>query len=113
MARFQKQQTNIDNLQPTWNYFVDVYSFRFVFSSRAEIEEYLAHFRRKIDSSSADGAERWERNTRWFGGGGNCGDHWDRQSCFDMLPLYLFEESKRLRVVKALERALALKNFVE
>jgi hypothetical protein len=115
MARFQKQQSNSDTLQPTWKYYVDVCSFTFVFSSRAQIEEYLAHFRCKIHPSSADGADRPHEYNDEEGRfiGWNPGDHWERQSRFNELPLYLFEEPKRLKVIKALERALALKNFVD
>ncbi|HEX9996478.1 MAG TPA: hypothetical protein VGB45_04985 [Abditibacterium sp.] len=99
MARFWKTdaQSRPNPLVPDWIYFVEVCSFTFTFSSRKHIEKYLAHFSQKIHPSSADGATH---------GSYSHGDHWERQSCFDELPLYLFEEPKRLKVVKALTRAL-------
>ena len=33
-------------------------------------------------------------------------DHWEIQRWFEQLPMYLLEELKRVKVVKALERAL-------
>jgi hypothetical protein len=84
---------------------VEVCGFTFSFGSLEHIREYLEHFSRKVHPSSADGAER--RVNSWpLGGIFSVGDHWERQSRFDELPLYLFEESKRLKVIKALQRAL-------
>jgi hypothetical protein len=35
-------------------------------------------------------------------------DHWEAERWFERLPMYLLEEPKRLKVIKALERALTL-----
>jgi hypothetical protein len=40
----------------------------------------------------------------WLSGLGS-GDHWERQTKFDELPLYLREETKRQKVVQALSQA--------
>ena len=113
MARLWKTETpnRANSLIFDSTYFVEVCGFTFRFTSLEQIEEYRALYTRKIHPSSADGAERELRvhsktkhgDRVWML---SLGDHWERQSRFDRLPLYLREESKRLRVVKALERAL-------
>lgn len=99
MARFWKTdaQNRPNPLIPDWIYYVEVCSFTFTFGSLEHIEEYLAHFSQKIHPSRADGAAH---------GSYSHGDHFERQGMFDRLPLYLFEEPKRLKVVNALTRAL-------
>ena len=111
MSRNWKTAANENALVPDWTYHVEVCSFTFYFRSLEEVEEYLAYYRQKIPPSSADSAEREKRfHVKTATGGyfnwSNSGDHWERQSRFDELPLYLREEPKRLKVVKALERAL-------
>ena len=111
MSRHYKSATNENALVSDWTYYVEVCGFTFYFRSLEDVEEYLNYYRQKIHSSSADGADRpspfYTKDKQ-----GNpfpiysLGDHWERQSRFDELPLYLREESKRLKVVKALERAL-------
>ena len=109
MARYWKElaRNRSDNLHTEWHYFVHVCSFTFIFTTVTQIEEYRKHFAQKIRPASADGANRpiWRcadgtQLTR------HPGDHWERQSRFDVLPLYLFEEPKRQKIVKALERAI-------
>ncbi len=99
MARFWKTdaQNRVNPLVPDWIYFVEVCSFTFHFRSIEEIEEYLEEFSLKIHPSSADGVG--DNNYLY-------GDHFERRSNFDRLPLYLREEPKRLKVVKALQRAI-------
>ena len=75
-----------------WIYYVSVCSFTFAFFSLDMIERHLAHYSRKILPSSAVPACGWMEG--------------EPQTTFDRLPLYLRSESKRLRVVKALTRAL-------
>ena len=111
MSRHWKTATNENTLVPDRTYFVEVCGFTFRFSSPKHIEEYRAYYARKIHASSADGAEREKRHYIKTATGGhfawsNPGDHWDRRTRFDRLPLYLREEPKRLKVLKALQRAL-------
>ena len=111
MSRHWKSAPNENALLPTWTYFVEVCSFTFYFRSLEEVEEYLNYYRQKIHPSSADGNDRPNRFYVKTKRGGflthhSSGDHWERQSRFDELPLYLREEPKRRKVVKALERAL-------
>ncbi len=83
-----------------WSYAVHVCSFTFYFRSLEEIQEYLDYFSKKIHPSSAG----WAGDRRTYL---NVGDHSDRQTCFDRLPLYLQERPKRQRVIRALQKALA------
>lgn len=115
MSRFWKTdaQGRTEPLIPDWIYHVEVCGFTFRFRSLAEIEEYLDYYRQKIHPSSADGADRPGRLYERDSNGNRVwsfhpGDHWERQSHFDELPLYLREEPKRRKVVKALERALEM-----
>ena len=115
MARYWKEKLKgKQNLLLNWRYYVHVCSFTFVFASLSEIEEYRDYFSQKIHPSSADDVD-W-RNCRWWTPPNERGfswalDHWERQSRFDRLPLFLFEEPKRQKVVKALNEAL--KKFSE
>ena len=97
MSRHWKSAPNENSLVIDWTYFVEVCGFTFRFRSLEKIEEYLNYYRQKIHPSSADGVGDNDYSS---------GDHWERQSNFDRLPFYLREEPKRLKVVKALERAL-------
>lgn len=86
-----------------WVYFVQVCSFTFTFASVEQIAEYLRYYSHKIKPSSR-GPEfiyrpHWPLSS-W------AGDHWERQSHFAKLPLYLYKEPKRQKVITALERAL-------
>jgi len=76
---------------------VDVCGFRFFFHSVMQLELCVDYYSREIQPSS-----RLPVYSQNFGG-----DHWEMQRWFEQLPLYLLEKSKRPRVVKALERALA------
>ncbi len=108
MARFWKKDAkNRPNpLIPDWIYFVEVCSFTFEFRSVEDVADYLRHFSQKLRGSSADHASAKYPDSDWRREPCFAGDHWERQSCLDNLPLYLFEEPKRLEVVKALKRAL-------
>jgi hypothetical protein len=79
-------------LIPYYVYFVNVCSFTFEFHSIEEIETCLEYYSKKIHPSSRvhiDG-----------------GDSWEFQRWFEKLPMYLLEEPKRQKVVKALKEAL-------
>ena len=81
-----------DNIVERWVYFVEVCSFTFQFQSLAQIEECLAFFSQKIHPSSMQPDITLEHY--WQG--------WEQR-----LPRWLFEEPKRQRVARALQRALA------
>ena len=73
-------------------YFVRVCSFTFEFHSIEQIRFCLKYFEKKIHPSTRIdivGADSWEVQ-RWY----------------ERLPIYLFEEPKRQRVVKALMSAI-------
>ena len=80
------------NFVPKWVYFVRVCSFTFEFHSVAQINECLQYYSAKIHPSSRL----------------NVGDAsvWEVQRWFERLPMYLSEEPKRKRVVKALAAAM-------
>ena len=73
-------------------YFVRVCSFTFQFHSLPQIRAALQYYSRKIQPSS-----RVEIGAA---------DHWECERWFERLPLYLREEPKRQKVVKALTDAL-------
>ena len=74
---------------------VNVASFTFHFFSIEQIRDCLAYFECKSRPSGR------------LSIGGDM-DHWEAQRWFDRLPIYLLEEPKRAKVVRALTRALAL-----
>ncbi len=78
---------------PEWVYFVRVCSFTFSFDSVEQIQEYLDYFSKRIQPSSA------MPNVPQSG--------WEYQTRFDELPLYLREEAKRQKVIKALTKAIS------
>jgi hypothetical protein len=75
-------------------YFVDVASFTFQFHSLDQLRECLEFFRQKVHRTSRQPDVYLEH-------------YWQRW--FEKLPQWLFEESKRVKVVAALE--LAAKDF--
>src|SRR5262245_24570052 len=84
---------------PEWIYYVEVCRFTFAFFSLGMIREYLDFYSRKVlPSSRFHGASPFSQ-----GAAASLGDG---QTRFERLPLRLRQESKRVRVVKALERAL-------
>ncbi len=111
MSNHWKFPTDKNAIVPGWLYYVQVCGFTFRFNSLEQVEEYLNYYRQKIHPSSADGAGREIRIYSKTKHGEQAwmlspNAHDERQSRFDELPLYLREEPKRLKVVKALERAL-------
>jgi hypothetical protein len=84
---------------PKWIYFVEVCQFTFAFFSLDMLQEYMDFYSRKVlPSSQFYGASPFSQGAAAFVGVG--------QTRFERLPLRLRRESKRVRVVKALERAL-------
>jgi hypothetical protein len=84
---------------------VNVAAFTFHFVSLQQVRDCLAYFEQKTRPSS-----RWPKTQ-----GTDYWDHWEVQRWFEQLPMYLLEEPRRNRVVKALRRALEItdeKSFV-
>jgi hypothetical protein len=85
-------------LDPREDICVSVCSFTFHFESKDEIEEYIAFFTQKTHPTSRrpmpEGMDRFDR--------------WHAQRWFEKLPMYLQEESKREKVLKALKKAVEL-----
>jgi hypothetical protein len=75
-----------------WVYFVRVCSFTFEFHSIEQIRMCLDYYSQKIHASS-----RMDIGSA---------DSWEMQRWFERLPMYLLEETKRQKVVKALLLAL-------
>lgn len=85
------------NFVTIWVYFVRVCSFTFEFHSLKQIEACLEYYSRKIQPSSRIA---W-KELPLYGG-----DHSETQRWYERLPMYLLEEPKRLKVVKALGSAI-------
>ena len=80
------------SLQTHRAFLVRVCSFTFIFQSIEQLQACFDFYDRKIQPSS-------RRDL--------CGyDHWECERWFERLPLYLREEPKRQKVVKALAEAL-------
>jgi hypothetical protein len=77
---------------------VNVCSFTFRFESKDEIAEYISFFEKKTHPSSRlpipNGADSFYR--------------WHSQRWYERLPMYLQEEDKKQKVLKALRKAIAL-----
>ena len=76
---------------PRLVYFVSVCSFTFEFHSLDQLRTCLEFYSHKLHPSTR----------RDIGSA----DHWECERWFERLPLYLREESKRIKVVSALQRA--------
>jgi hypothetical protein len=109
MARISKERIEwLDgtaNLIPRHVILVNVVSFTFRFRSVEQIEKYLRFFETKIHPSSLIPAKDLEAD---LGAAWRELRGWEVERCFERLPMYLFEEPKRQKVVKALSRAIEL-----
>lgn len=93
------------NLLPRHTIMVRVASFAFRFSTKEQLRECIEYYERKTHPSSrlasktfaADLGNDW-RELRG----------WDVERWFERLPMYLLEEPKRQKVLKALSNALQL-----
>lgn len=79
-----------DRLIEKWVFFVDVASFTFQFHSLEQLRQCHEFFTHKIHPTSRRPDVRLEH-------------YW--QQWFEKLPQWLFEESRRVKVIAALERA--------
>ena len=109
MARISKESIKRLNgkasLLPRHAIVVRVASFTFRFETVKQLRECIAYYKQKTRPSSriaaktlaADLGEDW-RELRG----------WDVERWFERLPMYLLEEPKRQKVLKALSKALVL-----
>jgi hypothetical protein len=79
--------------------FVSVCSFTFRFDSRQQLERVLNYYQQKIVTSSREPESAWSLRG---------GDHSEAERWFERLLLFLREEPKRLKVVKALRDAMSM-----
>jgi hypothetical protein len=94
-----------ESLLPRRAIVVHVASFKFGFRSLDQLRTCLAYYEQKTRPSSripaktlaADLGEDWRRLRGW-----------DVERWFERLPMYLLEEPKRQKVLKALRKALAI-----
>ena len=115
MSRHWQEQIGHGTLEPHPAFFVEVCGFTFRFSSLSQLRETLAFYQQKTHPSSRLPDPEWVRrearrdpeayrkNIQAF----ISAEHDVVQRWWERLPLYLQENGKRERVIKALERALA------
>jgi hypothetical protein len=109
MARISKQPVKIEdgkqNFTSRFVVVVEVVSFTFQFATVAQLRECIAYYETKTRPSSRipakeladDLGEDWREQRGW-----------EVERWFERLPMYLLEEPKRQKVLKALNRALNL-----
>lgn len=93
------------SLLPRHAIIVRVASFTFRFGTEEQLRECIAYYEKKTHPSSrisaktlaADLGEDWRKLRGW-----------DVERWFERLPMYLLEEPKRQKVLKALSKTLAL-----
>lgn len=90
------ETTRDQRLDPRYVYFVRTCGFTFEFHSTDQLHTCLRYFSLRIRPSS---------RIPWDQLGDYGGDQDETQRWFERLPQELLKESKRLRVVKALEKA--------
>jgi hypothetical protein len=92
-----ENRTKHSNLVPIWSYFVEVCGFTFRFHSIEHLEEVLEYYRQKLHPSSI--LSNLDRSPGPL-------DRSLLQRWYEKLPLYLRKESKRKKVVAALQQAV-------
>jgi hypothetical protein len=109
MARIYKepvtQSNGLASLVPKHVIVVRVASFTFRFGSVAQLRKCIEYYQQKIHPSSRVVAIELERQ---LGADWREQRGWEVERWFERLPMYLLEEPKRKKVVKALENALEL-----
>ncbi len=109
MARISKEQVKwldgTESLIPHHVIVVSVASFTFNFSKVEQLRECIKYYEHKTRPSSRIPAKRAEgqlgKDWRKLRG-------WDVERWFERLPMYLMEEPKRQKILKALNKALSL-----
>ena len=102
-----KSEDGKQNLIPCSVIVVEVVSFTFRFADVAQLQKCIAYYKTKTHPTSripakelaADLGEDWREQRGW-----------EVERWFERLPMYLLEEPKRQKVLKALEKA---QNLVE
>jgi hypothetical protein len=102
-----KREDGKQNLIPCSVIVVEVVSFTFRFADVAQLQKCIAYYTTKTHPTSripakelaADLGEDWREQRGW-----------EVERWFERLPMYLLEEPKRQKVLKALEKA---QNLVE
>jgi hypothetical protein len=79
--------------------FVSVCSFTFRFDTKEQLQRVLRYYEQKIVPTSREPESVW---------GLRGGDHGEAERWFEKLPVFLREEPKRPKVVKALRDALKM-----
>jgi hypothetical protein len=109
MARICKETIPLWNgmasLAPKHVIVVQVASFTFRFESVEQLRKCIGYYEQKIHPSSRVSAVELEKQlgSDWRDQRG-----WEVERWFERLPMYLLEEPKRQKVLKALTRALGL-----
>jgi hypothetical protein len=104
MARIWKEPRS-SGLLPEHNIMVRVASFTFRFSSVEKLRDCLSYYERKTHRSSRipEAKLRTKLGRNW-----RALRSWEVERWYERLPMYLLQESKRKKVVKALMEALEL-----
>jgi hypothetical protein len=97
-----KSEDGKQNLIPRSVIVVEVVSFTFRFADVAQLQRCIAYYKTKTHPTSripakelaADLGEDWREQRGW-----------EVERWFERLPMYLLEEPKRQKVLKALEKA--------
>ncbi len=100
-----EQAAKSPGLVPLQDAMVRVASFTFRFVSIEHLRDCLAYFQQKTHPTSRVPAKELASQ---FGEDWRTQRSWEVERWFERLPMYLLEEPKRARVVKALEKALQL-----
>ncbi len=99
-----KQWKGLASLVPQYVIVVHVASFTFRFGSPEQLKACLDYYQQKIHPSSRVAAVELERQ---LGADWREQRGWEVERWFERLPMYLLEEPKRQKVLKALSNALA------
>jgi len=92
------QHYRAPTLTPHEVVFVHVCSFTFRFDAEEQLRKVLEYYERKVQPSSREPLEVVALRG---------GDHGESQRWFERLPLFLREEPKRQKVIKALREAIS------
>ena len=104
MARIWKESRS-SGLLPEHNIMVCVASFTFRFSSVDKLRDCLAYYKQKTRPSSRIPEKQLSAA---LGHNWRTLRSWEIERWYERLPMYLLEEPKRQKVVKALTEALGL-----